>query len=162
MNSELKNRIFDIPQKVLDFINDTFVNLKGKKYSGIQRASQLLLDKKVNYGQLKRIIHDLENIDKFKEKTRYNLYGGDMMLHWGRPFLDGERDLIKNRKKSRKKANDTLSMNGIRANSFLKKGKRKMSLKVPTNLIKSKSEKSSNSSLKLFEEIKKINKLIKY
>lgn len=162
MNKELKDRIFEIPENVLKLIQDTFTDLKGKNNSGIQRASNLLLDKKVNYGQLKRIIHDLENIDKIKEKVRYNLYGGDMMLFWGKQFLNGERALIKNRKKSRKNANDVLSMDGIRANSFLKKSNRKFSTKIPTNLIKSKSDKNTISSMKLFEEIKKIIKLINH
>lgn len=165
MNKQLQDRIFDIPNIVLDEITKTMLNLKGKQNSGIKRASKLLADKKVNYGQLKRIIHDLEKLDKFKEPTRYNLYGGDGMLAWGKQFLEGERNLIKSRKKSKKRADVITSLTGIRKSAFLKKHRKSDVFKVPINMMKSNSEKSSITpitSLGLFEEINKIKKIINY
>jgi hypothetical protein len=165
MNKELKDRIFEVPKDVLEFISDIFTNLNGKNVTGIDRASKLLLDKKVNYGQLKRIIHDLENTDKYKEKIKYDLYGGDKMLYWGKQHLKGERDLVKNKKKSKKRADEIASITGLRKNSFLSKHNKSMKLNIPTNLVKSNSDKSSISpitSLGLFEEINKIKKLINY
>lgn len=162
MNKELKDRVFSIPNIILYYINDAFLNLKGKDVIGIKRAETLLLDKKVNYGQLKRIIHDLENTDKIKDNLTYALYGGDLMLNWGKQYLKGERDLIKNKKKSRQKANDIAMIGDIRSNSFLKKHNKRNSYKIPTNLIKSNSEKSSINMVKLSEEIIKIKNLIKF
>ena len=46
MNKELKSRIFDIPQNILDKINHTVVGLNGEHVNGIQRAKKLLNDKK--------------------------------------------------------------------------------------------------------------------
>ncbi len=162
MNSELKDRVFEIPKDILDTIDKTYTSLKGKDIKGIDRAETLLFDKKVNYGQLKRIIHDLEKIDKIKYKTTYELYGGNKMLYWGKQFLNSERDLIKNRKKSKQKANDISGLNGIRRNSFNSKHSKKLGFKIPLNLVKSNSDKTSVSSLGLFEEINKIKNLINY
>jgi hypothetical protein len=165
MNKELKNSVFDIPQDILNKINHTVVSLNGKTVKGCQRAKKLLSDKKVKYGQLKRIIHDLQNIDKIKEKQRYDLYGGDLMFNWGKQYLKGERDLISNRKESKKKSDEITSMTGERKNAFLKKHKKRFNFKIPTNLIKSNSHKSTITplkSLKLYEELKKIKKLILY
>ena len=65
MNKELKHRIFDIPQNILDKINHTVTGLNGQNVHGVMRAKKLLTDKKVTYGQLKRIIHDIINMDNY-------------------------------------------------------------------------------------------------
>lgn len=163
MNKELKNRIFDLPQDILDKINHTIVGLNGKNVRGIQRAKKLLNDKKVKYGQLKRIVHDLQKIDKINDKIKYDLCGGDLMDRWSKQFLKGERDLISNRKDSKMRADDISGLTGERKNTHLKKHTKKFDFRIPTNLIKSNSEKSSISSIKLsglFEEINKIKKLM--
>jgi len=165
MNKDLKHRIFDIQQNILDKINHTVVGLQGKNVHGIQRAKTLLNDKKVKYGQLKRIIHDIQNIDKIKDRVRYDLCGGDLMEKWSNQFLDGERDMVSNRKDSKKNADSMGGITGQRKNSHLKKHSKKFSYKIPVNLIKSNSHKSSISpitSFGLFEEIEKIKKLIIY
>lgn len=165
MNSELKKRIFDIPQNILDKINHTVMGLNGSYVRGVQRAKKILIDKKVKYGQLKRIIHDLQNIDKINDRIKYDLAGGDLMSNWAKQFLDGERDVITNRKEGRKESDEMGGITGERKNSFLKKHKKKPSMLPPTNLIKSNSHKSSISplmSMGLFEEINKIKKLILY
>jgi hypothetical protein len=163
MNKDLKDKVFNVPQDILDKINHTISGLNGKNVRGIQRAKKLLNDKTVNYGQLKRIIHDIQNLDKTKERTKYDLYGGELMERWSQQFLKGERDLISNKKDSRKRADDISSMTGERKNSHLKKHTKRFSFKIPTNLVKSNSHKTSISpitSLKLFEEIEKIKNLI--
>lgn len=165
MNKDLKSRVFNVPQDILDKINHTIVGLNGQNVRGIQRAKKILQDKTVKYGQLKRIIHDIQNIDKIKDKLKYDLCGGDLMERWSKQHLQGERDLVSNRKDSRKNADDISSMTGERKNSHLKKHTKNFNFKIPTNLIKSNSDKSSISpitSLGLFEEVDKIKKLIKY
>jgi hypothetical protein len=165
MNKELKLRIFDIPYDVLNKINHTLVGLNGVHVRGIERAKKLLADKKVKYGQLKRIIHDLENMDKGADLQKYDLAGGDLMLNWGRKFLDGERDIISNRKEGRKNADEMSAMTGERRNSYIKKHTKKPDFLPPLNMIKPNSFKSTASaltSMKLFEEVSKIKKLIKY
>lgn len=163
MNKELKHRIFDIPQDILDKINHTVVGLNGEHMDGVNRANKLLSDKKVKYGQLKRIIHDIQSMDKINEKTKFDLCGGELMEKWAKQFLKGERDLVSNRKDSRKQADEIGGLTGERKNSHLKKHTKKFSFKIPTNLVKSNSHKTSVSpitSLGLFEEIERIKKLM--
>ena len=165
MNKELKHRDFDLPQNILDKINHTVTGLNGQNVHGVMRAKKLLTDKKVTYGQLKRIIHDIQSMDKVADRVRYDLAGGDLMDTWSKQYLQGERNLIQNRKEGRKQAEDISSTTGERKNSFLKKHKKKPSMLPSLNLIKSNSHKSSVSpitSLGLFEEINKIKKLILY
>ena len=75
MNKDLKNRVFKIPQDILVKIKQTITWLNGENIKGIQRAKKLLEDKTVKYNQLKRIIHDIQNMDKIKDKLKYDLCG---------------------------------------------------------------------------------------
>ena len=146
MNKDLKDRIFDIPQNILDKINHTIVSLNGEHARGIDRAKKILNDKKVKYGQLKSIIHDLKTIDKVQDKLKYDLCGGDLMEKWAIQYLQGERDLISNRKDSKKRADDISGLTGERKNSHLKKHTKNFSFKIPVNLVKSNSHKNSITS----------------
>ncbi len=163
MNNDLKNRIFDIPQNILDQINSSLQNLNGQHVDGVHRAKKLLQDKKVKYGQLKKIIHDMNNMDKKNDLVKYNLCGGKRMEDWSKPFLQGERDLISKGKDSRKQADEISGITGERKNSHLKKHTKRFGFKIPTNLVKSNSHKTSISpitSLGLFEEIERMKKLM--
>lgn len=165
MNKELKSRVFEIPQDILNRINHTITGLNGEHVHGVNRAKKLLLDKTVKYGQLKRIIHDIQTMDKMKERTRYELCGGDSMERWSKQYLKGERDLILNRKDSKKNADSMSAMTGERSNTHLKKHTKKPDFLPPVNMMKSNSHKSSITpitSLGLFEQVEKIKKLIKY
>jgi hypothetical protein len=85
------------------------------------------------------------------------------MFTWSKEHLKGERDLINNRKDSRKRADDIGGLTGERKNSHLKKHTKKFDFIIPTNLIKSNSHKNTISPIKisgLFEEISKIKKLM--
>ena len=79
MNNDLKDRVYDVPQDVLAKISATVASLQNSNIPGIQRAKTLMNEKKVTYGQLKRIIHDMKTIDKVKNKITYDLYGGEVM-----------------------------------------------------------------------------------
>ncbi len=163
MNKELKHRIFDLPQNILDKINHTINGLNGQHFHGVKRAEKLLNDKKVKYGQLKRIIHDFQNVDKINDRVRYDLCGGELMEKWANQFLQGERDMVSNKKDSRKRTDDIGGITGERKNSHLKSHSKKADWLPPTNLVKSNSHKTSVSSLKmgkLFEEVERIKKLM--
>lgn len=162
MNKELQPRIFNIPQSILDKISQQVTSLGNLHVHGLNRAKKLLADKTVKYGQLKRIIHDLQTIDKVKDIKRYELAGGQEMEEWAKQFLQGERDLISSRKESQTRAKN-IAGTGEEKNAYIKKHTKKPDFLPPTNLIKSNSHKSSISpitSLKLFEEVEKIKKLM--
>ena len=163
MNSQLKNNVYDVPEEVLNKINSTLSTIQDPNVIGIDRAKKLINDKKVTYGQLKRIIHDIKNLDKNTEQIRYNLYGGEVMEKWSNTFLDGERQLVRSKKLASHNINNNTGMNGLRKNPFRKEGERKHSNKMSVDLLKSNSEENSVSSLKqngLFEQIKRIKKLM--
>ncbi|TXG82618.1 MAG: hypothetical protein E6R13_04740 [Spirochaetes bacterium] len=163
MNKDLKDRVFDIPQNILDKINHTIMGLNGEHAKGLDRAQKLLNDKKVKYGQLKSIIHDIKNIDRHNDRLKFDLMGGELMEKWAITHLNSERDLISNSKDSRKRADNIGGLTGERKNSHLKKHTKKDSYRIPTNLIKSNSHKTSISpitSLGLFEEVERIKKLM--
>ena len=87
------------------------------------------------------------------------------MNTWSKQFLQGERNLVSNTKDSRKRADDIGSITGERRNSHLSSHKKKDNFRIPTNPLKSNSDKTSVSSIistSLFEEIEKIKKLIIY
>jgi hypothetical protein len=53
-NSELKNRVFDVPQNILTFLQ------QQKDIPDLDRNENVRKTGKVTYGQLKRILHDLK------------------------------------------------------------------------------------------------------
>jgi nitrous oxide reductase len=165
MNRNLKDRVFDVPENILHKISQTVMHLNGNYAHGKDRAEKLLKDRKVKYGQLKKIIHELENMDKINDKLKYELAGGDLMKNWSKQHLQGERDMISNNKDSRKRADEIGAITGERKNSHLKSHSKKSSTFPSLNMMKSNSNKSSISpiiSLGLFEQIEKFKKLINY
>lgn len=164
MNKQLVGREFVLPEDVVTHLNSQ-LSQQTNDSEGIMRAKNLIRAGKVNYGQLKRILHDMKYIDKQKDVARYNLYGGDVFERWGNTILSNERNLIQNKKDSSETADDMGAMNGLRSNSHLAKHNKKDNFNVPTNLMKSNSDKTSVSALSsvgIFEEINKIKRLINY
>ena len=145
MNSELKDRVFNIRPDVLDFLR------KQKPIEGLKRNKNLLEKGQVTYGQLKRILHDLKNMNKLKEPDKYNYYGGDVMKNWGMMILTNERNLINNREDARRIADDIGDLTGERSNpSATRKSKNTLSPKISVDDVvkpKSNSEKFTNSSI---------------
>lgn len=161
-NSELKNRVFDLPPNVLAFLK------QQKDIPDLDRNEHLLKTGKVTYGQLKRILYDLKGINKNVDLARYNFYGGDLMKNWGMMILTNERNLIKDRESATRIANDISGLSGERKNPSIKRHtKNTFSPKISLNMIsKPNSEKYTNASMfsgnsfKLTEEIKRIKKLM--
>lgn len=165
MNKELNGRVYDLPEDVIGRIDQTVKKLGDQWSDGKQRANNLLSTKKVNYGQLKRIIHDLKNIDKVNDRLRYDLYGGELMEKWANGFLNGERAQVKNKKMASHRINNLTGVNGVRKNPFLKKHEKEKSTKTPINILKSNSDETSVSpitSVGIFEEVNRIKQIINY
>jgi len=161
-NSKLQNRIFRLPENIFDYIHSVFMSLSDKSVVGVQRAKGLIRTKNISYSQLKSIIYDLKK-PELKDTTQFKLMGGDLMLKWGETHLNGERELIKKNKKSQQRSNEIGQIDDVRQNSFLKKHTKKTSNRVPTNMLKSNSDKTSVSpisSLGIFEEVKRIKGLL--
>jgi len=163
MNKELMGREFNLPENIIQHLA-TKLSQYSSDTDGTMRTKNLLQTKKVNYNQLKRILHDMKYMDKTNESVKYELYGGELMEKWGSQILHLERGQISDRKDSRQQADNIGAINGMRKNSHLSTHKKKDSYKSPINTMKSNSEKTSVSSLslsKLFEELTKSKKLKK-
>lgn len=158
MNKELYGREFLLPDNIIQHIK-TAISTYGN-IDGFNRANNLLNTGKVNYNQLKRILHDMKYMDKVNQQGTYNLYGGELLEKWGTALLYGERQQIKNRKQSYKRSEE-ISGIGARNNAYLKSHSRNDLTTAPnTDFLKTNSEKNSVSSLKLNEEINKIKRLM--
>ena len=165
MNKDLQHNVYDVPNDIIEKISSVLSSVNDHSAHGVQRAKKLCSEKKVTYGQLKRIIHDIKTIDRENDKLRYELYGGELMEKWAKSFLDGQRMSLKNRKMGSHKINNNTGMNGLRKNAFIQSHEKKSTTKVPVNILKSNSDETSVSpitSLGIFEEIKRIKNIINY
>lgn len=161
MNKDLVNSEFPIPGDILIFIN-TALEQDHEGIEGGDRATELLRTKKVSYGQLKRILHDMKMLNKEAEAIKYNLWGGQPFETWGNTVLNNERQQLKNQKTATKTAHNITGKLGI-SNPFIKTHTKDYTFDIPTNPLKSNSDKTSVSKLitgKLFEEIKRIKDLM--
>lgn len=159
MNSELQGREYDLPLNLIQHLN-VQLGASSDNTEGVNRAKNLIQSGKVNYGQLKRILHDLKSVDKSKDPKTYNLYGGEPMESFGWSVLGQDRDQITNRKEGRKKADEMGGITGERKNSFLKKHSKKPDFLPQLNMVKNNSFKTPISSLGLFEQIERIKNLM--
>ena len=163
MNNQLKDNVYDVPNDILEKINSVLSSVNDETAHGVQRAKRLCSEKKVTYGQLKRIIHDIKMIDKENDKLRYELYGGELMEKWAKTFLDGQRGLVKSKKRASKNVNNLTGMDGMRKNAFRATHKRSEEKPSYKNFLKSNSDETSVSpisSVGIFEEIERIKKLM--
>ncbi len=159
MNSELNGREYNLPTDIIKHLNSQ-LHISSNDTEGVNRAKNLIQSGKVNYGQLKRILHDLKSTDRLKDSQRFNLYGGDLMEKWGWSVLGQDRDQITNRKEGRKNADEMGGITGERKNSFIKKHSKKPDFLPNINFVKNNSFKSPISSVGLFEEIERIKNLM--
>jgi len=136
MNSDLKDKVFDIPEKVLLHLNKTLKKMSHVDDKGAKRIRTLIKDKSVTYQQIKRIIHDFKNMDK--NSDAYQLNGGDTFNNWANKTLEDARNEIKGQKKSKKRAAE------------LTPGMKNAHLKT---------HEKDNGVVKLNEQIKRIKKL---
>lgn len=159
MNSELQGREYELPENVIRHLN-VQLSTSSNDTQGINRAKNLIQTGKVNYGQLKRILHDLKSVDKVNNPQTYNLYGGEPMETFGWSVLPQDRDQITNRKEGRKNADEMGGITGERKNSYLKKHSKKPDFLPNLNMVKNNSLKPTISSFGLFEQIERIKKLM--
>lgn len=159
MNSELQGREYDLPENVIKHLN-VQLSASSDDTEGVNRAKNLIQTGKVNYGQLKRILHDIKSVDRVSNPQTYNLYGGEPMETFGWSVLGQDRDQITNRKEGRKRADEMGGITGERKNSYLKKHSKKPDFLPQLNMVKNNSFKSPITSLGLFEQIERIKKLM--
>jgi len=151
MNKDLKNDFYKLPDELLKSLNH---NLKhtSKKVNGYERLSNLCKNKGVNYGQAKKIKHEMEN---GLNPQAYKLVGGDDLLEWLNDKLNRERKIVDSSKRNK--------MNSGLENQF-KKTHTKDKSKNPTKVRLVSTQKNSDEILNnraVSEEMTRIKEIIK-
>ena len=100
MNKDLKNDFYKLPDELLGHLTNTLKST-NKNVNGYERLSNLCRNKGVNYGQAKKIKHEMEN-DLNPEA--YKLVGGDELLDWVNDKLTRERKIVDGNKRVRMNA----------------------------------------------------------
>jgi hypothetical protein len=150
MNKDLKYDFYKLPDELLDVLNH---NLKrtSKKVNGYERLSNLCKDKGVNYGQAKKIKHEMEND---LDPKAYKLVGGDDLLEWLNDRLTRERKIVDSNKR--------VKMNAGLNNQF-KKTHKKNNSKNPTKVRLVKTQKNNDEILNnraVYNEASRIRDII--
>lgn len=104
MNSELKDKVFEVPSEILKHLFGIHKNTSDKSLRGYMRVKNILKEKTITYHQLKRMIHDMKSYDN--DSVEYSVNGGEKMFKWATGVLEQAREEIKSRKKSRQNAAD--------------------------------------------------------
>jgi len=151
MNSDLKNDFYKIPNELLNIL---IKNLKSSsnKVSGYERLKSLCSNKGVNYGQAKKIKHEMEN---GMDQSVFKLVGGDEMIMWLNDKLGRERGISDTTKRRK--------MDAGLENQF-KKAHTKDKSKNPTKVNLAKVQKTSDeifNNRTVYEQVSRIREIIK-
>ena len=147
MNSKLYDNIIILPETLIKHLEQCFNSVNGDtKTEGYNRNQDLRKTKQITYQNLKRIKNWFEAFNGRKEDAPFILNGGDRMYQWVNHALKQMRDSLNTGKKVKK---DTGMLNQYIDNHQ----------KDGTDIASQHSRTVDN--LKVENEIKRINKLIK-
>lgn len=147
MNSKLYDNIIILPETLIKHLEQCFNSVDGDtKTEGYNRNQELRKTKQITYQNLKRVKNWFESFNGRKEDAPFILNGGDRMHQWVNHALKQMRDSLNTGKKVKK---DTGMLNQYIDNHQ----------KDGTDLASQHSRTVDN--LKVENEIKRINKLIK-
>lgn len=147
MNSKLYDNIIILPETLIKHLEQCFNSVNGDtKTEGYNRNQELRKTKQITYQNLKRIKNWFEAFNGRKEDAPFILNGGDRMYQWVNHALKQMRDSLNTGKKVKK---DTGMLNQYIDNHQ----------KDGTDIDSQHSRTVDN--LKVENEIKRINKLIK-
>lgn len=113
-NSDLKDKFYKIPDKVISRISQMLSRLKinDEHAKGLKRAKDMVDNKKISYSQMKRIKNYFDTYEGDGNDDEYRLIGGLVTKEWINNALGQDRESIKTQKKAK--------MDGGLENQFLK------------------------------------------
>ena len=151
MNKDLKNDFYKLPDELLETLNNNLRRVSNKT-NGYERLSTLCKNKGVNYGQAKKIKHEMEN---GMDPQAYKLVGGEELLEWLNDKLTRERKIVDTNKRRK--------MQGGLTNQF-KKSHTKDKSKNPTKVRLPRAQKTSDEIINnrtVYTETSRIRDIIK-
>ena len=109
-NSQLQGRYWNCPDYVLNCLGNAVkryesLKMKNGKTEGYERAKGILVEKSINYKQMKRIKNWFDSFEGDWGDTEYKLNGGKTMQNWVNNQLDTATNSIKNIKKAQQDTN---------------------------------------------------------
>ena len=105
MNSNLYNNLVNIPDSLLNHLNDCFNSTNGDTNTeGWKRNQELRQKKQITYQQIKRIKNWFDGYNGNKEDAPFILNGGDRMKIWCDEALRIMRDIVSNSKETKSDA----------------------------------------------------------
>ena len=83
-NKALKSRIYKIPDKVINRINQTLnkLNIGDGQAKGLQRAQNMVNDRKLTYLQMNKLKHYFDNYKGDGNDDEFKLLGGKLGKKW--------------------------------------------------------------------------------
>ena len=151
MNKDLKNDFYKLPDELLGMLTNNLRSVSNK-VNGYERLSTLCKNKGVNYGQAKKIKHEMEND---MDPKAYKLIGGEELFEWLNDKLTRERKIVDNTKRRK--------MQGGLNNQF-KKAHTKNQSKNPTKVRLARAQKTSDEIINnrtVYTEASRIRDIIK-
>ena len=130
-NQALKDRMFRIPDKIMNHLNKTLASYgQYKEADGYKRLSALVnkeynarnnkkgVDDKsrITYSDLKRIHHDFSKMPQNNSNLEFILNGGNTMKDWVRNTLKTARNSVKNDLKKKKSENISKASTKVQKN----------------------------------------------
>ena len=104
-NSDLKNKVFPIPDGVRKILQATLNNYNGDKtIEGYKRLNNLLSMENISYREMKRIKNFFDNYNGTDESAEFILNGGDAMKTWVNDVLNIATKTVHDEKQAKKDA----------------------------------------------------------
>lgn len=107
-NSDLKNKFFTPPDKILNKIESALgkIDLSKKDIKGFRRGKEILKNRKISYSQMKRLKNFFDNYSGDGFDDEFKLSGGKSMRKWVNNELDSKRDDIHGYKQTKMDAGE--------------------------------------------------------
>lgn len=125
MNSALVNRIFEIPDEMVEVLEKAYKKYgdktngtKSPASEGKKRCERLIEERKLTYQQIKRMIHDMKYINRELDPVAWELNGGQKMFSWAVQALNNARREVAGHKESRARADEIGGIEGMRKNAY--------------------------------------------
>jgi len=113
-NSKLKNKVYKVPDKVFNKINQALkmVDVNNKQVKGYKRANDIISNREVSYSQMNRLKNYFTNYKGNGNDDEFKLIGGKTTERWVEDELDKDTENIKKIKKAK--------MDGGMENQFIR------------------------------------------
>jgi hypothetical protein len=164
-NSALKNKYFNVPDKVVDVVKGNLDKYGSDSDKGANRARKIITKKRLTYSEMKNIKSYFDNYEGDGMDAEFKLNGGDTLKDWVDSELEQARDVVDSEKRVRMDAGEE--------NQFKKTHTKDKDNANPTGVGMVKIHKGANmrnimnnttvyESKSINEEIEEIKRIIRY